>query len=834
MKKLSLLLFSILTSNLLFAQAEPMKNWHVGEIKNAIKKSQVLGTVLYMAAHPDDENTRFITYAAKGMGLKTGYLSLTRGDGGQNLIGKDVRELLGITRTQELLAARRTDGGQQFFSRANDFGYSKHPDETLTIWDKEQVLSDAVWVIRKFQPDVIVTRFSPDRAGRTHGHHTTSALIAQEAFVAAADPKRFPEQLKQVAVWQVKRLVWNTSSWFFRGKDSKFNPDDYMQLNIGEYNPLLGESYNEIASKSRSMHKSQGFGSSRQRGETIEYFQHLLGDESDNNQLFQNVDLTWKRVKGGDKIGNKLAKIEQNFQLDNPQKSISALASVVKDLRKLSQTNWVKTKTAEIEQIILQCAGVWWEANTDAYYITKGDSLQLDISAINRTEIPMVLKSIQIGNGNKVQLDSTLQNNKLNKTKIAYVIPQTAKISQPYWLEKEGTKGMFAVNDNLQIGKPENDFSLPVMATFQVAGIEIEATTASLYKWTSPVDGEQYRPLVIAPKITANLDQSVLLFANNEAKTVKVLLKSHTNEVSGELSLNLPDGWDSEPESVAFNLEDKGEETVVPFKISPPENQSVGKIGINVKVGKESLSLGLTSLEYAHLPIQTIFPKSEARVVRLEIEKVGKRIGYLQGAGDAIPEALQQIGYQVDILEDTDINSENLKKYDAIIAGVRAYNTNKRMKFHQPILMEYVENGGNYIVQYNTSHRLVTKDLGPYPLKISRDRVTVEEAEITILDSENPVLNTPNKITQADFANWVQERGLYFPNEWDENYSAILSAHDPSEDAKNGGLLVANHGKGSFIYTGYSWFRQLPAGVPGAYRLFVNLISYRNLEGKEK
>jgi hypothetical protein len=788
------------------------------------------------------------------MGLETGYLSLTRGDGGQNLIGKDVRELLGITRTQELLAARRTDGGRQFFSRANDFGYSKHPDETLTIWDKKQVLADAVWVIRKFRPDVIVTRFSPDRAGRTHGHHTTSALIAKEAFVAAADPTQFPEQLKYVDVWQPKRLVWNTSYWFFRGKNEKFNPDNFMQLNIGEYNPLLGESYNEIASKSRSMHKSQGFGSSRQRGETIEYFKHLLGDSSTNNKLFQNIDLSWKRIKGGSKIGDKLAKIERNFQVDNPQKSIQDLADVIKELRKLEQTNLVRNKTNEIEQIVLQCAGVWWEANTTEYYITKDDSLKLELSVINRTEIPMVLKTIQIGDGSKIQLDSVLKNNQLKKTKVDFIIPSTAKISQPYWLEAEGTKGMFAVEDATQIGKPENDFSLPVKAVFQIAGIDIETTTPSMYKWTSPVDGEQYRPLVIAPEITANLDQSVLLFANNEPKIIKVLLKSHTNEVYGELSLDLPDGWESEPQSVAFNLEDKGEEATVPFKVFPPDNQSVGDIGVNLaighkitrtktadnkieevmEVGEPFSAFGLTSLEYTHLPIQTIFPKSKAKVVRLEIEKFGKRIGYLQGAGDAIPEALQQIGYQVDVLEDSDITPENLKKYDAIIAGVRAYNTNKRIKFHQPILMEYVENGGNYIVQYNTSHRLVTKDIGPYPLTLSRDRVTVEEAEITILDAQNPVLNTPNKITKADFADWVQERGLYFPNKWDENYSAILSSHDPNEDAKNGGLLVADYGKGSFIYTGYSWFRQLPAGVPGAYRLFVNLISYRNKEAKGK
>lgn len=810
----------------LFAQAGPTPSMNAAEIKAAIKKAQVLGTVLYMAAHPDDENTRFIAYAAKGMGLKTGYLSLTRGDGGQNLVGKEVRELLGIIRTQELLAARRTDGGQQFFTRANDFGYSKHPDETFNIWNKEDVLADAVWTIRKFRPDVIVTRFSPYRAGQTHGHHTASAMLALEAAKAAADKTKFPEQLKYVDVWEPKRVVWNTSFWFFRRTNQKFDPSKYLSVNVGEYNPLLGVSYNEIASHSRTMHKSQGFGSRVQRGETIEYFQHLQGDSS-TTTLFEGVDLTWNRVQGGAKIGKMLAEVSQNFQVEEPSASIPALTKVLKALRKLKKDEWAITKAKEVEQIILQCAGIWFENLNADYHVVPNDSFQLTTNVIKRSKYPVMWKSIELP-FQKIKLDSTLDFNKFKTYKLAAALPKGFAISQHYWLSESASLGMYTVNDQQLIGKPENDFALPLTATFDINGIEIQATTPTLFKWTDPVKGELYRPLEIAPKVTANINQSVLLFANDQPQTVHVLLKGHQDGVKGEVVLNCPNGWTIEPKVASFELKEKYEEQAISFKVFPPAGQSVGKITSLVKVNGEEFTQSLTTIEYDHIPFQTLFPQSEAKVVRLDIQKNGQQIGYIMGAGDAIPEALRQIGYQVDLLNDDDITIDNLAKYDAVIAGIRAYNTNKRMKYHQTTLMKYVENGGNYIVQYNTSHRLVTQDLGPYPLKLSRDRVTVEEAPITFLKPEHSILNYPNKLSNADFENWVQERGLYFPNEWDNGYEAILACNDPGEETKKGSLLVAHHGKGAYIYTGLSMFRELPAGVPGAYRLFVNMISYKN------
>ena len=804
-----------------------MKSWSSGEIQAALKKSQVLGTVLYMAAHPDDENTRFISYAARGMGLRTGYLSLTRGDGGQNLIGKEVSELLGIIRTQELQMARSTDGGQQFFSRANDFGFSKHPDETLTIWNKNQVLEDAVWVIRKFRPDVIVTRFSPNRPGKTHGHHTTSAMIAVEAAEAAADPTKFPEQLKHVETWKVTRVAWNTSSWFFRSSGVEFDPDKYMKLDVGTYSPLLGASYNEIASRSRSMHKSQGFGSRLQRGGQVEYFQHLLGDSSTNGELFQHVDLTWQRIEGGKKVGKMLADIEKNFSPSAPEQSLEALANVLTTLRAMPQTNYVRLKSAEIEQIMLQCAGIWWEALSPEYVSTAGDSVAITIEAISRAHSTTKLKSIQINGGTAITTSLDFKENQIQKHTLSFLIPSDQPISQPYWLSQPKTKGMFRVDNQLLIGKPENDYNIPVVATFELAGVDITLTTPVQYKWTDPVAGERYRPLTIAPAITANLDQGSLLFADDKEQTINIRLKAFKADISGELSLELPEGWTVHPFSATFNLENKGEEASVPFRILPPENQSVGKLKVTMKTTNQTYNRSVLVIDYPHIPTQTLYPVATANVVKLDIQKTAIQVGYIMGAGDAIPEALRQIGYQVDVLSEDDINLDNLKKYNTIIAGVRAYNTIERMGFHHDVLMQYVEQGGNYIVQYNTSFRLKSDEVGPYPLKLSRDRVTVEEAPITLLEPEHALLNTPNKITMKDFENWVQERGLYFPNEWDEKYTPILACNDPGEPSRKGGLLVAHYGKGSFIYTGYSWFRELPAGVPGAYRIFVNLISYQ-------
>jgi LmbE family N-acetylglucosaminyl deacetylase len=830
MKFRSLLLYLLValclsTPFVAFVQAQAPAKASSADVLHKLQKLNVLGTVLYVAAHPDDENTRLITYLSNEKLYNTGYLSVTRGDGGQNLIGPEISQNLGIIRTQELLQARRTDGGVQFFTRANDFGFSKNAEETFRIWDKEQVLADMVWVIRKFRPDVMITRFPPDeRAG--HGQHTASAVLAEEAFTAAADPKRFPDQLKYVEVWQPKRLLWNTGVWSF-GSQAEFDKyvDKLLKVDVGGYSPLLGESYGEIAAASRSMHKSQGFGASAARGTSIEYLQHTKGDRADK-ELLEDVTTNWARVKGGEKIEKLIRKAIDNYNPTNPAAIVPALLAARKELQKLPDTHWKKLKTEAINEVIQDAMGLYLEVTASDYAATPGQPVAFNIEAINRSATPVTIKSINYTFAAK---DTTLQNqlsaNEPLKYSTTIKLPATIAYSQPYWLRKQGSLGMFAVDGLENVGKPENDAAAQVTFNLTVAGEPLAVTVPVAYKRTDPVEGEVYRPFIVTPPVFVNITEGVYMFADQEPKQVNVRVKAGKANVSGKVVLDLPKGWKAEPASMAFNLQVKGAEQNVGFVVTPPKGQHETELKAVATIDGKNYSQSLNEISYNHIPAQTTFPEATAKIVKLDLKKDGQKIGYVMGAGDDIPTSLRQIGYDVTMLRDSDMRLNYLQQFDAIILGVRAYNTVDRLKHHQPTLLEYVKNGGNLIVQYNTNHALVMPNVGPYPLKLSRDRVTVEEAEVRFLKPSHDVLNTPNKITKKDFEGWVQERGLYFPNEWSPEYEAILSSNDPGEPARDGGLLVAKYGKGNYIYTGYSWFRELPAGVPGAYRLFVNLIS---------
>lgn len=811
-----------------FAQA-PQK-WKSADIHEAIKKLNFLGSALYVAAHPDDENTRLIAYLANEVKATTAYLSLTRGDGGQNLIGPEIRELLGLIRTQELLAARRIDKGNQMFSRANDFGYSKHPDETFAIWDKEKVLADVVWAIRKWQPDIIVNRFDHRRAGRTHGHHTASAMLSHEAFDLTADPKVYPEQLEYVKPWQPKRLFFNTS-WFFYGSREAFEKADksnMLSVDVGVYYPILGKSNTEIAAESRSMHKCQGFGSAGSRGTSQEYLELLKGDKPQAD-LFEGINTTWTRVKGGAPIGKILAQVEEDFDYDDPANSIPSLAKAYKLIQTLPDGHWKRVKKAEIEQVIEACLGIYAEASANAYSATPGEALQLNMEIINRSSASVTLNKLDF---QPLKLDTTLAqalgNNERFNLKRTVQLPENIPYTNPYWLNEEASLGMYTVNDQKLRGVPETPRTFRVVFDLEVEGIPLKVERPIVFKRTDPVKGEVFRPFEITPPVYANFVDKVLIFGNTDApKTVSVVLKAGKDSLNGVLEIAHQPGWKVEPATVDFELSQKGEEKMFSFKLYPPKGQSEASITPKVKLGDKTYNKEAIFIEYDHIPTQTVFRKSTARVVKIDLATAGRKVGYVMGAGDEIPANLEQIGYEVSLLEDGDFQLANLRKYDAIILGIRAYNTVDRLKFYQSNLLKYVEEGGNLIVQYNTTRRLkVSQDkIAPYHLKISRDRVAVEEAEVRLLRPEHPVLNFPNKITSKDFDGWVQERGLYFPNEWGEEFTAILSSNDPGEPARDGGLLVAPYGEGNYIYTGYSWFRELPAGVPGAYRLFANLIS---------
>ncbi len=815
--------------------AQKPKRWTSSDIHAAIKKLNVLGSALYVAAHPDDENTRLIAYLANEQKINVAYLSLTRGDGGQNLIGTEIQDLLGVLRTQELLAARRTDGGNQMFTRANDFGYSKHPDETLKIWNKDEVLADVVWAIRKWQPDVIINRFDHRRAGRTHGHHTSSAILSIEAFDLVGDKNAYPEQLKYVDTWQPQRLFYNTGWWRYGGREAfaKLDKSNMASVDVGVYYPVLGKSNNEIAAESRSMHKCQGFGSLTSRGSQQEYMEIVKGDmPGDRGDLFDGIDVSWNRVEGGASIGKLIKNVDDNFDHHNPGASVSELMKAYKMIDALPDGYWKSVKLSEIREVIVQCMAMYLEVVADAYSAIPGEKVELTIEVVNRSPVNTVLRNLEyLPNNTDTLVNLNLDNNQVYKMYKRLVIPEDAPLTNSYWLNKKRSLGMYDVEDQTLRGLPESPRVLKVAFDFEIEGASMTIVRDVVYKRRDRVEGEVYRPFEITQPIFANLEQEVYIYANQAPQTVNVLLKSGAENVSGTVELCHPEGWKTEPEKVDFNLKLKGEELSVPFKLYPPENQDENYIVPLVRIGEEAYTRKLVQIEYDHIQPQTLALDASSKVVKIDLKKEGDKVAYIMGAGDKIPENLEQIGYQVDLLDDRQITVDNLKNYDAVIIGIRAYNTNERMRFHQPKLFDYVKQGGTMIVQYNTSGlALPLEELAPYQIKISRDRVSVEEAEVRVLQADHPVLNFPNKITQKDFDGWVQERGLYFPNEWGEEFVPILSSNDPGETPKDGGLLVAKYGEGYYIYTGYSWFRELPAGVPGAFRLFANLISI----GKEE
>lgn len=794
------------------------------EILWSLQKLNTLGRALYVAAHPDDENTSLISYLSLGRKYDTAYLSLTRGDGGQNLIGPELRDLLGVIRTQELVEARRLDGGQQFFSRAKDFGFSKHPDETFGIWDREAVLADTVWVIRTFQPDVIITRFNTT-PGTTHGHHTASAILAEEAFQAAADPSRYPEQLKYVDTWQAKRIVWNTSSWFFQNGGADLESGRYAKLDVGGYDPLLGKSYNEIATASRSMHLSQGFGSRIDRGSRLEYFEHLQG-EAISEDIFDGVDSSWGRVEDAGAVSSKLGAVVSQFEVGNPEASVPALLDARQDLLALGKSPWALRKLAELDQIVLACMGVDLRALSGSAYVRNGDPLDLKLELINRSSVPARLFSVSVpfaDVGEEPNLAIPF-NTRLEHA-IPCVLPVDTPLPQPYWLERSGSLGMFDVEDQLLIGKAENDAPLSVEAGIDVRGTLITVTLPLVYRDVDPAKGETIRPVINLPAAGLSFANPVSLFTNFESRKIEVTISALLGEVEGRLSLDLPEGWSAEPKFHAVDKVAKGSERSYSFAVTPRSVSEEVEISARLSTRGGTFDQSVTRIEYQHIREQTVFASASTRAVSLEVAHAGNTVGYLPGAGDSVPESIREIGYEVVELSPEGFGPESLVGLDTVVVGIRAYNTIEGIGAIMQTLFDFAEKGGTVVVQYNTSRGLKTNVLAPYDLRLSRDRVTDETAELRVLAPNHPVMNYPNRISSADFESWTQERGLYFPDSWDSAFVPIFSVNDPGEPAREGSLLVASHGEGYFVYTGISWFRQLPAGVPGAYRIFANLLS---------
>jgi len=825
MKKFFLLkiVFLLITNSI---SAQKPQKLTSNQIYEKIQKINFLGTALYIAAHPDDENTRLIGYLANKVKARTGYLSLTRGDGGQNLIGSEIRELLGVIRTQELLAARNIDGGEQFFTRANDFGYSKHPDETLAIWNEKEVLSDVVWVIRNFKPDVIINRFNHRTPGTTHGHHTSSAMLSIAAFDQANDTSQFASQLKYTSLWQPKRLFFNTSSWFYKSQQDfeKATKGKLMAFDVGVYYPLKGLSNNELASMASSQHLCQGFGRLTNRGSQNEYVEFLKGEKpKDENDIFSGINTTWNRLKDGGEIGAILYEIEEHFDFVNPSKYLPKLMEAYQLIQKLEDTHWRIIKEKELKEIIEACAGLYIEVSANSASGAPNTSVEINFEVLNRSTIAIELTSVESNIDKKIFLkELDLEANKKVNFKETVTIA-TAEFSDPYWLKKEASLGMYSVENQLLIGNPETSRPVSINFNLTIEGIPITITKNLVRRYAERDIGEIYEPFEVLPKVTTKLKDKVLIFSNDMPQKVVVEIRAGANNVVGNIKLEVPEGWKVSAKAKTFRIKQKGDKYQVDFLVFPTVNQSEGKLKVIVTSNGKTYNKELVEINYNHIPKQSVLLTSEAKVVRLNIKTIGTKIGYIKGAGDAIPESLRQIGYAVDLINPIEINEKNLLAYDAIVLGIRAYNVVKELKFKQKYLLAYVENGGNMIVQYNTNRRVDVA--APFELKLSRDRVTDEYAEVRVLEKEHSLLNFPNKITSEDFKGWVQERGLYFPGTWSKEYIPIFSMNDKGETPKEGSLLIAKLGKGNYIYTGLSFFRELPAGVSGAYKLFANMLA---------
>jgi LmbE family N-acetylglucosaminyl deacetylase len=790
------------------------------ELERALERLGVVGNVLYVAAHPDDENTRLLAYFANEKLLRTGYLSLTRGEGGQNLIGAEQAPLLGVIRTQELLAARAIDAAEQFFTRARDFGYSKTLKETLAIWGRDEVLADMVWVIRRFHPDVIVTRFSP-ADHETHGHHTASADLAVAAFRAAADPQFHPEQLKYVTPWQARRVVWNDGRW-----DPKAGEDvsGLASLDAGGYNPVLGKSYGEIAAASRSMHKSQGFGAAPSRGVRLEYFKLLDGEPMKHSPL-DGVDASWARVPHAEALMAAIKRAREQFRVSAPQAILPRLYEVAAALDALPDNPYRAQKRAELDEVIAACAGLFTEAYAKQPSSVPGGELAVTAVAINRSPASLKLREVRFAQGAPLPVNKPLIANEPMQLGRGITLPSEIEYANPYWLIDPPAGGLFTARDRSLIGLPEQPSPLEVEWVIAAGDRTLTIKRPIQYKWTDPVAGERRRAVEVLPPLTLHPAAPLLMFPDAHARELKVTVTAGLAAVAGNVQLELPSGWHAEPASRPFSLT-PGAVAEVGFTVRPPAAAASGSLRAVAEVDGKRVARDVLRIEYPHIPIQTLTPEASVKLVRFDFQRKGTRIGYIPGAGDEVPQALRQVGYEVTPLSNEALAQQPLDHFDAIVVGVRAFNTNARLPAYHQRLMAYVAGGGTLLVQYNTKNWIsnVPAEIGPYPFSIAWDRVTDETAPVTM--APHALLRGPNSISAHDFEGWVQERGLYFAESWDPRYETPLTMNDPGEAPKKGSLLIAHYQKGVFIYTGLAFFRQLPAGVPGAFRLFANLIAH--------
>ena len=791
-----------------------------GHLAHAVDRLGVTGRVLYIAAHPDDENTRLLAYLANARHLTVAYLSMTRGGGGQNLVGREQAELLDVIRTEELLAARRIDGAEQRFTRMRDFGYSKSAAETLETWGHDEALADVVWVIRTFQPDVVIARF--DENPPNHGHHTASAILAREAFEAAADRVRFPEQLALGATtWQATRLVRNVSS--FRDEPP---PEGALALDVNVYDARLGLSYGELAALSRSQHQSQGFGVPGERGKVVERFLTLAGP-APKDDLLDGVRLDWERFgPAGATADRAIGEVRARLSRDDPERALPALLAFQDALGKLPSSPRVRDAVDSLQRTAAAMTGLFVRALAPRPGVVPGETIELAVEVVLRRPSDVRLTSLAFPDRSTSTSDATLVPREKQTIKREIVVPADALPSIPYWLVEPGTAGHQVVGDAKQIGDPRGRAPLVVSATFESSGHRFRIDAPVQYQWTDPVRGERLRETLVVPPATVTPTREAAMAVNGKPAPVVLRLRAGKDGVKGEVALSVPAGWKVDQAAIAFQLAKAGDEATVRFAVTPPAKAAAAILTPSVGIEGKAWSVSEHLIDYPHIPVQTVLQPARVRVVPLQTAVPEGLIGYVEGSGDTVADDLAHLGVRIEPLSDEALRSADLSQFRAIVVGIRAYNTRDVLRSQHERLMRYVEAGGTVVVQYNTQSRLgpLEGQIGPYALELGRGRVTDERAPMTALVPGHDILTKPNRIEPADFDGWVQERGLYFAQTWDPRYVPIFAAADAGEEPLQGGLLFASHGKGRYVYTGLAFFRQLPAGNPGAYRLFINLL----------
>lgn len=817
-KKLTLVFISCFIFFFSFAQQiRPAKS---SEIFREIKTLRHIPKVLYLAAHPDDENTGLLSWLINEQNVETAYLSLTRGDGGQNLLGTEQGAALGLIRTHELLEARKLDGAQQFFTRAIDFGFSKNTDDTFKQWDADSITADVVWVIRKFRPDVIICRFPPTAAAG-HGQHAASAVVAEKAFKAAADKTMFPNQLKYVDVWQPKRLLWNT----FRFGLVNTTSENQLKVTVGQFDPQLGMGYGELAGLSRSLHKSQGAGTQSVAGVRTEYFTHVMGVQA-RESLFDKIPLNWSE-KGIDNIDELIDIILLSFDYNHPDKSLHGLLMLRQRISEIQDASLKKDKLNAIDHIILSCTGFMGEVVTNQAEAIAGNSYNFSLNVISRGAPPVILEQVNWITQTDV-LNKRISGDSLINIQRKIQIPLNAALTEPYWLEKPAKNAAtFSVPNDTLIGLPELASPLNVSVVLKIGSEKFTVKLPLSYKKLDPVKGDVVEQLRIIPamdlsfaepvyfaKEKEDLKVTLRLKANKYINYGKVIFRVENATIATFTGINLPEN--------TITIKD----FILPAGDLARIKTTQNKLEVVFSSENSEFTRGQVLIQYPHLPSLQYFVPATTWLLKGDVKVLAKKVGYIQGAGDLIPEFLRQAGLQVDVLTEADIlNPSKLASYDAVVTGVRVINTDKRIKNWQVALKSYVENGGTIVMQYNTTQDMALQDFGIYPLSISSKRVTDENAAVKFFNPNHKLLSYPNKITAEDFNGWVQERGAYFPDKWDDKYETLFEMNDTGEEPLKGSTLYAKYGKGQFIYTPLAFFRQLPAGNIGAARLFFNFIS---------